>query len=215
MNGLTKLGAVLTIIFALCVFALLADLLYVLWRRKRFRRRSLSGAGSDISGSPFYGPSKELLYFFCWKNQSRVEPAVIPAVITEAARVSDSSVSVDVDEVEKWQSLCGPSRLLYTIKEEEKEGTEISSEYYSAEGGEAKSRRSSLRDALAARDLSDEATLAATAVDDDLETPYYTPSSSPSRDDESRISAENGGSDGEETGIVIGGSFLSIKIEGG
>ncbi|GKU91063.1 hypothetical protein SLEP1_g4987 [Rubroshorea leprosula] len=79
MNGLNKLGAVLTILFVLCVFALMAELVYVLWLRRRFRRRSVSASGdSEMSAAQFYTPSKELLYFFCWKNQSRVEPASVP-----------------------------------------------------------------------------------------------------------------------------------------
>ncbi|GLT90091.1 hypothetical protein SLE2022_080430 [Rubroshorea leprosula] len=216
MNGLNKIGAVLTVLFVLCVFALMAELVYVLWRRRRFRRRSVSAGGdSEMSGTQFDTPSKELLYFFCWKNQSRVEPAGVQPVLSDVAR--DSEASVD-DDVEKWQQAAyGPSRLLYTIKEEEKEGAE-GGEYSAESEAKSRSRTVSLRDALAARVLSEAALAAATpaAVADEVEmevqpvTPYYTPSPSPSREG-TLISGESGGSSEEEMETEM--NFLSIRIE--
>ncbi|GKV50590.1 hypothetical protein SLEP1_g57293 [Rubroshorea leprosula] len=193
----------------------MAELLYVLWRRRRFRRRSVSAGGdSEMSGAQFDTPSKELLYFFCWKNQSRLEPAGVPPVLSDVAR--DTEAPVD-DDVEKWQAPYGPSRLLYTIKEEEKERAE-GSEYSVESEAKSSSRTVSLRDALAARVLSEAALAAATlaAVADEVEmevqpvTPYYTPSPSPSREG-TLISGESGGSSEEEMETET--NFLSIRVE--
>ncbi|KAJ0028312.1 hypothetical protein Pint_36144 [Pistacia integerrima] len=118
MNGLMKLGAVLTIVFLVSLLALLAELFYVLWRKQAFRRRS----------SPEIPPSskEQLLYFFCLKNQSRIEPAGNPTA-PEAQEAEAVVVAVDDDDVAKWQlGMYGPSRGLFTIREEEREGTETS-----------------------------------------------------------------------------------------
>ncbi|KAJ0089227.1 hypothetical protein Patl1_32693 [Pistacia atlantica] len=110
MDGLKKLGAVLTIVFLVSLLALLAELFYVLWRKQAFRRRS---SPEIPPGDPFYNltSSKEqLLYFFCLKNQSRIEPAGNPTA-PEAQEAEAVVVAVDDDDVLKWQlGMYGPSR---------------------------------------------------------------------------------------------------------
>ncbi|GLT94782.1 hypothetical protein SLE2022_125050 [Rubroshorea leprosula] len=209
MNALTKLPAVLTAIFTLCFCVLMAELIYVLWWRRRFREQNISGSeGSRMSGATFNLPSKELLYFFCWKNKSsQVEPSATPPALMDVSRDSEAAKDDDDDDdddLEKLQALYVSSRLLYTIKEEEKEGRDSSE--YSVET-ESKSRWT-LGDALTAMALS-EAALA--AVDEvEAETPYYTPSPSPGHE-ESVIPAESVASGREETEKVT--DFVSLLIK--
>ncbi|GMI96704.1 hypothetical protein like AT3G52480 [Hibiscus trionum] len=198
MNAPTKLGIALIVIFTACLLALFVELVYVLWRKRSFRQRSVVSGGarsidSELSGSPFYAaPSKELLYFFCWKNQpARVEPSsgVVSPTPTEAATAPESEAVVtedDDDELAKWQALYGQSRVLYTIKEEDREGND--SVENSADQSEARSeKRACLNDCLSGGVESS----GDVAVAVDLETPfstpcasppYFTPSPSPDRD---------------------------------
>ncbi|XP_022765794.1 uncharacterized protein LOC111310579 [Durio zibethinus] len=190
MNASTKLGIVLIVIFATCLLALLIELIYVFWRKRSFRQRIVvSGSthfvDSEFSNSPFYAaPSKELLYFFCWKNQpARVEPSpgVVSTTPTEAATAADSEAAAaeeDEDELAKWQAVYGQSRLLYTIKEEEREGAD--SVENSADQSEAKSeKRVCLRDCFSGgAEMADDVSL---VVDVEEEaTPFSTPCASPS-----------------------------------
>lgn len=207
MNGFTKLGTILTAVFSVSLLALVAELLYVLWRRQTFWRRS----------DPLYPtPSKEqLLYFFCWKNQSRIEPAGnphAPASGDAEARVP----AVDDGDVAKWQqAVYGPSRVLFTIREEEREGTETTSE---AENEIVKSnsktvsfdQAESVDDQVvvlvSVEEAVDEATPFSTPC---ASPPYYTPSPSPTHD---RYSPGNG-----ETEMILRGqndlSFANLEVK--
>lgn len=206
MNGLTKLGTILTVVFIVSLLALVAELLYVLWRRQNFRRRS----------DPFYRtPSKEqLLYFFCWKNQSRVEPAGNPQVPASEDLEAASAAAVVDDDVAKWQlGVNGPSRFLFTIKEEDREGTETETENDQA----MKSSSKTVCIEAAESSASDEDVVVVTieAVDEGTpfstpcaSPPYYTPSPSPTHD---KFSPGNG-----EDLIVSKGendsSFVSLEV---
>lgn len=181
MYGLTKLGTVLTIVFSVSLLALLANLLYVLWRKQVFRRRN----SPDIPpGDPFYkfSSSKEqLLYFFCLKNQSRIEPAGNPTV-SDPPESAAVVVAVDDDDVANWQlGMYGPSRVLFTIREEEREGTETSE-------AENDQRVKSKTVRLEGESAGVVVKVADVGVDDEeptpfstpcASTPYYTPSPSP------------------------------------
>ncbi|KAB2066197.1 hypothetical protein E1A91_A09G145200v1 [Gossypium mustelinum] len=188
MNAPSKLGIALIVIFATCLLALFLELVYVLWSKRRFRQRSIVSGGarsidSEFSDSPFYSaaPSKELLYFFCWKNQpARVEPSsgVVSPSPTEAATAPDSEAAGtdDDDELAKWQALYGQSRVLYTITEEEREGND--SVENSADQSEAKTQK---------RACFSGGTESAGDVETPFSTPcasppYFTPSPSPDRD---------------------------------
>ncbi|KAH7554158.1 hypothetical protein ACOSP7_028818 [Xanthoceras sorbifolium] len=185
MNGLTKLGTVLTVVFSVSILALIVELIYVLWRKRVFRRRTDPELGSD----PFYmTPSKEqLLYFFCWKNPSRVEPAGISTLPEPPG-----AEAVD-DELAKWQQgMYGPSRFLFTIKEEEREGTETETENDQATGtktvrAEAESL-SEVEMGVIIQAVEEEATPFSTPCGSP---PYYTPSPSPTRDEYSPGNCEN------------------------
>jgi hypothetical protein len=87
MIALSKLSTALTMVFAISIVAILAQLFCVL-RRRRICWQSLSDGENSLynpskelfyffcresqSCISLYNPSKELFYFFCWKNQSPI-----------------------------------------------------------------------------------------------------------------------------------------------
>lgn len=95
MMGLNKLATAITVITAVTIAALIAEIAYVLWqRRRRFR------------------------------PPARVEPQeATPPCSSSPSSPAQTETDLDL-ELEKWQSLHGPSRALFTIKEEEREGVE-------------------------------------------------------------------------------------------
>ncbi|XP_016899627.2 uncharacterized protein LOC103486669 [Cucumis melo] len=111
-GGLNKIATPLILLFLLIFFFLLAQILYILYRRRRLQR--LGGAE----------PNQKCFYLF-WRNQSRIQPKEIPSISKIDGHSSEGAVVVVVetaeDELTKWQELCGPSRTLFTIKEEEEE----------------------------------------------------------------------------------------------
>ncbi|CAF2047030.1 BnaAnng32750D [Brassica napus] len=123
--GLSQTATALVAVFALCLTAVTAQLAYVLWWKRRFRRRSISGGseldvfssrGGDPTATP--PPSKELLYFFlfCVENkQFRIGSATAPPLPTAAPPADDVA--------SKWSTtgedlLSGPSETLFTIAED-------------------------------------------------------------------------------------------------
>lgn len=221
MNASTKLVIALSGIFGTCILALALELVYNLWRQRRFRQRSsiVSGGGTRSVDSkfwvdsPFHGtaPSKELLYFFCWKNQPvRVEPSsgvtmsspttpkaaeVSTADGPETAAVEDDD---DDDKLAKWQALYGQSRVLYTIKEDQERGgvhdivDNSTADYQISEAENEK--RVCLKDCNFTGGVDETADDVAVVVVDVVEEatpfstpcaspPYYTPSPSPGRAD--------------------------------
>ncbi|XP_010248443.1 PREDICTED: uncharacterized protein LOC104591344 [Nelumbo nucifera] len=116
MSGISNLAIGFIVVFALCFVALISLILYVIWYRRRFRQQNSTGE-PDFTGDPFASPSKELLYFFCWKNQSRIEPTVFP---TSRASGTRDGLSGPVDPL-KWHGLYGPPRFLLPIKEDKED----------------------------------------------------------------------------------------------
>ncbi|KAJ9181310.1 hypothetical protein P3X46_009450 [Hevea brasiliensis] len=193
MNTLYKICIVLIVFFVISLVLLVVEIFYVLWHRRRFWSGSVADGDVEFSDESFYQtPSKELLYFFCWKNQtSRIELA---GAETTAAPVATAPplppimpADAHVDEMLKQHALYGPSKVLFTIKEEEKEEMETDSS--SAENGERK-RKKKTKKKSRSTSLEDVA-VTAVVIDIDDSTPfstpcasppYYTPSPSPSRD---------------------------------
>ncbi|CAA2971143.1 Hypothetical predicted protein [Olea europaea subsp. europaea] len=139
MGGLSKLSRVLTIIFLISVVTLFAELFYVLWRRRVFRRRNpqastaVDGGGDQpshysSSNSSFLSiaSSKEFLYAFCIRSHShsRVEPNST----TPTSSNGESEMEEIDSDIVKLQVMHGPSRFLFTIKEEEREELEAVAE---------------------------------------------------------------------------------------
>ncbi|EEF29833.1 uncharacterized protein LOC8275748 [Ricinus communis] len=202
MNTLNKICTALTIIFAVSLVVLIAEVLYVLYRRRRFHNRTGDLEFSSETSS-FYPttPSKELLYFFCWKNQTstRIEPDAETAASDAAATAAPpttTSDDADVDEMLKRHVLYGPSRALFTIREEEREEIETDlSSVEREENNKKKNRKKKLIRSLSSEEVSSIAIATATATDvmiavDDTtpfstpcaSPPYYTPSPSPPRE---------------------------------
>ena len=171
-----KLGTALIVVFAVTLVALLAELFCVLRRRRRFRRQNLAG-------NSFYSPStKELLYFFCWKNQSRIEPQGTPPPppppppppLPNASPPPQSDETTEADDVLKWQELYGSSRVLFTIKEEDREG--VDSENCSS----SEKAVSTMKEKRAGVDTkSFQAAVMIELVDEEATTPFSTPCASP------------------------------------
>ncbi|KAL1541437.1 hypothetical protein AAHA92_25660 [Salvia divinorum] len=130
-GALSNLGISLVIIFAIALLAIFAQVFYVLWRRLAFRRRT-SAASSGGDGISRYSssestPSKELLYFFCVRPQldlDRSSPTAISGGVDGRNSNHESDVEVIDIDLFKIQGAFGPPRFLFTIKEEEREGTE-------------------------------------------------------------------------------------------
>ncbi|KAJ6330555.1 hypothetical protein OIU76_009196 [Salix suchowensis] len=198
MNAPNNLGTVLTVVFSVCLAALVFEILYVLWSRRRFHRRGVTRSGDDLefnssSESLYPTPSKELLYF-CWRSQTtRVKPdsTTQPAASTAATTVSADGEDELVEEMLKLQGMYGPSRVLFTIKEEDREEMEITeNEESSIENVLVKSEERKMsssgvcfEEIAVANDMVVEVEDVTTPFWTPCESPqnYYTPPPSPSR----------------------------------
>ncbi|TYI32889.1 hypothetical protein ES332_A04G093700v1 [Gossypium tomentosum] len=215
MNASTKLGIALLVIFTTCLFALLLELVYVLQRKRQ---------PLIVSGGPGLISSKELLYFFCCKNKpTRVEPSsgVVSTTSTEAATAADSeAATMEEEEYElaKWHEVYGQSRVLYTIKEGEREGAD-SVETSSGQSETKSEKRVCLsgrvempNDVAVVVDVGEEE---ATPFSTPISSPsYFTPSPSPGRDVAISISSlENDDLRSSETERPESGTF-SLSTEG-
>lgn len=181
---MNKPGTALTVIIAVALAALFVEIIYLRRRRRRRRRNLDRCSDSDLSTDAISASSKEFLYFWCWKKKSRVEP--------QEASIPSSSCSPQelAEQVMKWQCLYGPSRVLFTIKEEEREGLE--SEVCSSAESALKTRRACFSEAVGViGTVKPELNEVAVTIELNEVTPfstpcssppYYTPSSSPTRE---------------------------------
>ncbi|CAO2145227.1 unnamed protein product [Urochloa humidicola] len=125
MRALSRIGVGLAVVSALLLLALTAELYYIFVHKRR-RAAAISDAASSPSSS-----SRELLQLFCFKKP----PAALAS--TYAVQQPPSAVAVsavagvedDDDETVEAQlmrlgSVVGPTRLLFTIKEETREDLE-------------------------------------------------------------------------------------------
>ncbi|KAI3447397.1 hypothetical protein Pfo_004062 [Paulownia fortunei] len=197
-GGLSKLGTALTIIFAISLLALFAELFYVLWRRRVFRRQTntVAGGGDGVSHyssseSTFssVASSKELLYFFCIRPHFRLQRNSLTAN-TRANDVNSNQQSgmevIDIDLL-KIQGMFGPPRFLFTIKEEEREDLESPAEISQCPAAEIKMKEKVDDDNRSKVSLEEcfkaaEESAVAVEIDDlgiDDATPFSTPCASP------------------------------------
>ncbi|GJN25873.1 hypothetical protein PR202_gb13759 [Eleusine coracana subsp. coracana] len=141
MRALSRLGVGLVVVSALLLLALTAELYYIFVYKRRLRRRA--AAISDAASSPS-SSSRELLQLFCFKKPPAMastytvhqEPHSTGTAV--ALTIEDDDDDDDDDETVEAQlmrlsSLVGPTRLLFTIKEETKEDLE-------SEDGRSRSR---------------------------------------------------------------------------
>ncbi|XP_076903596.1 uncharacterized protein LOC143558698 [Bidens hawaiensis] len=153
MRSSSSVGLGLSLVFGCLLLALIAELYYLLWCKKRVANR-------DIQES-YNSPAREFLYLFCWKKPSSLSSTGL-TTDTQVHEPQPPSwlrpVGQDCDDmtIEALHNLSGPPRFLFTIKEETKEDLE----------SEDKSKKSSR-----GRSLSD--------VVFSVETPFFTPLASP------------------------------------
>ncbi|CAH9103867.1 unnamed protein product [Cuscuta epithymum] len=134
MKSLRTIGLALSVIFGCLLFALFAELYYLLWWKKRITRRGIED-----------GPGKELFFFFffCRKKPSSCSSSCLkpqdlqPEPQAEPQQESHEDSGIDSELLR----LSGPPRFLFTIREETKEDLE-------SEGGKSRRRRRSLSDVL-------------------------------------------------------------------
>ncbi|KAL7614680.1 hypothetical protein Lser_V15G06429 [Lactuca serriola] len=126
----SKLATALTVIFFVSIVALICELLYVLWRHRSFRRHSSPPPPTHIGDqNPDNFPTADaatkelLLYFFCLKPHIPEDSSGRPNKNTDASSPND-----EVIDVFKLFEANGPSRFLCTIKEEDKEDVESTSD---------------------------------------------------------------------------------------
>lgn len=160
MRSSSSVGLGLSLVFGCLLLALIAELYYLLWWKKRVTNREIQESYSS--------PAREFLYFFCWKKPSSLSSTGLTTdtQVHEPQASSSSSwfrplgenyenMTVET-ELLRLQNLSGPPRFLFTIKEETKEDLESEDKSKKGSGG---------------RSLSD--------VVFSVETPFFTPLASP------------------------------------
>lgn len=164
MKSLSSIGLGLSLVFACLLLALVAEIYYLLWWKRRIIRR-------EIENDYRNNPAREFMYMFCWKKKS---PTILSSSVnptnTPQTQQSDSYPDFQFHAQNKdyWpkpfdengiefetQLITGPPRFLFTIKEETREDLE-------SEDGKSRKGKGSLSDLLKR-----------------IETPYLTPLSSP------------------------------------
>ncbi|XVE99546.1 hypothetical protein REPUB_Repub03eG0208600 [Reevesia pubescens] len=169
MKSLSSVGFGLSIVFGCLLLALVAEVYYLLWWKKRLTSRDLE---NDYSN-----PARELFYMFCWKRSASMTHSALNPQEIRLSEEQQSNKDLLLkpfghhqeenhgmeNEPMRLQNLSGPPRFLFTIIEETKEDLESE---------EAKSKcDNKSRVGSRGRSLSD---LLLT-----VETPYLTPLSSP------------------------------------
>ncbi|KDP44983.1 hypothetical protein JCGZ_01483 [Jatropha curcas] len=173
MKSLSSVGLGLSIVFGCLLLALIAELYYLLWWKRRFTNREI---GDDYSS-----PARELFYMFCLKKPSSLRNS---QELCSSLRITDALVHHELDsqlnskdlllkpfgddpleaELMRLNSLSGPPRFLFTIIEETKE--DLESEDGNKSRGDNRSTKGSR-----SRSLSD--------LLINIETPFLTPLASP------------------------------------
>lgn len=177
MKSLSSVGLALSVVFGCLLFALIAELYYLLWWKNRILKTNLEDGYSNSS------KAREFCFMFCGKssrtslNTNALKSQEICSSDTQLVHEPtqlqlqvgsnmDSSSEFwfkpfgDDTMDNEFMGLCGPPRFLFTIKEETKEDLE-------SEDGKSKSRKGSRTRSLSDLCLS-------------VETPFLTPLASPS-----------------------------------
>jgi len=144
MRALSRIGVGLAVVSALLLLALTAELYYIFVHKRRLRRRA--AAISDAASSPS-SSSRELLQLFCFKKPPALastyavqEPAAVAVAVGGGDGEEDDDETVEA-QLMRLGSVVGPTRLLFTIKEETREDLE-------SEDGRSRSRSRSLGELL-------------------------------------------------------------------
>lgn len=138
MTSLSGLGIGLSLVFGCLLLALVAELYYLLWWKKRITNR-------EIEDENYSNHPKVLFQFSCFKKRNSLQTTNNNSNSEENVRNPDANssdpdlelgsskdlllkVNYGEDSVEselmRLHNLAGPPRFLFTIKEEEKEDLE-------------------------------------------------------------------------------------------
>lgn len=180
MRSLSSVGLGLSIVFGCLLLALVAELYYLFWWKRRLTSTEME--------DDFSSPARELLYMYCWKKPSSLSSrALNPQQLCSSDRNPDTHVTepqaaqyqlhmhgnkdfllqtfdeetMDT-ELMRLHHLSGPPRFLFTIKEETKEDLESEDGKSRGDKSLKGSRSGSLGDLLLT-----------------VETPFLTPLASP------------------------------------
>ncbi|XP_071707865.1 uncharacterized protein [Rutidosis leptorrhynchoides] len=133
MRSSSSVGVGLSLVFGCLLLALIAELYYLLWwKKKRVINREIQESYSS--------PAREFLYLFCWKKPSSLSSTGLTTdtQVHEPQASSSSSWFRPLEsELLRLQNLPGPPRFLFTIKEETKE--DLESEDRSKKGSRGRS----------------------------------------------------------------------------
>lgn len=146
MGALSSIGVGLAVVSSLLLLALTAELYYIFVHKRRQRRRA--AAVSDAASSPS-SSSRELLQLFCFKKpppelaSTYAVPEPASAVAVSVGDDDDDGETVEA-QLMRLGSVVGPTRLLFTIKEETREDLESED----GGGGRSRSRSRSLGELL-------------------------------------------------------------------
>ncbi|XP_057489770.1 uncharacterized protein LOC130775663 [Actinidia eriantha] len=126
MRSLSSLGLALSLIVGLLLLALVAELYYLIWRKKnRHTNREIEEEEEEEDN---YGsPARDLLHMLCLKKPSSLS--------SSHTHVHEPQAPFHPHPNKALWPKQGPPRLLFTIKEETKEDLE-------SEDGKSTSRRS-------------------------------------------------------------------------
>ncbi|KAF9665504.1 hypothetical protein SADUNF_Sadunf16G0129700 [Salix dunnii] len=136
MTSFSGLGLGLSLVFCCFLLALVAELYYLLWWKKRVNNIKVEEEVDDYSSSY----AKEFFHLICWKKASSFRSNITQDGVREPGGPCqepdlESGTSKDLviktfgeesveSEIMRLHNLCGPPRFLFTIKEETKEDLE-------------------------------------------------------------------------------------------
>lgn len=124
MRNFSGVGLGLSLVFGFLLLALIAELYYLLWWKKKRITDSRSESIDDEYGKF----AKDLFHFICWKRPNPSSTAIQSENSSQAVR------DLEKEGKEEWQgveselmrlhNLAGPPRFLFPIKEETREDLE-------------------------------------------------------------------------------------------
>ncbi|XP_074577354.1 uncharacterized protein LOC141833757 [Curcuma longa] len=138
MRSLSNLGICLSLVSGFLFLALVAELYYLFWWKKKNR----ANRGMEDGGHGSCSAKNLFLPLFSWRNPSSMSSTAInPHEISNPLKPIEEEDGTVEAELKRLQGLAGPPRFLFTIEEETKEDLE------SEDGSSIKgSRGKSLRD---------------------------------------------------------------------
>ncbi|KAG6530957.1 uncharacterized protein LOC122014963 [Zingiber officinale] len=121
MRSLSNLGVCLSLVSGFLFLALVAELYYLFWWKKKNR----ANRGREDGGYRSCSAKKIFLPLFSWRNPSSLSTTAInPHEISNPLKAVEEEDGTVEAELKRLQGLAGPPRFLFTIEEETKEDLE-------------------------------------------------------------------------------------------